>query len=110
MGRLGRLRRISRSTFRRTNPRTTATRSRACRKAQADWAEQRAGLADRGGELGDLDPAHFIRLGRLEGPSHVIRVDRHYRVSRCGRWQRQFGQNFFSSSRSGSLRRFFRVM
>ena len=38
---------------------------------------QRTGIADRGGELGDLDPAHLVRLGRLEGPSGVLRVDGH---------------------------------
>ena len=32
------------------------------------------------------------------------------RVSRCAVCVRQFGQNFFSSKRSGSLRRFLRVM
>ena len=38
---------------------------------------QRTGVADRGGELGDLDPAHLVRLGRLKGPSGVLRVDGH---------------------------------
>ena len=77
-------------------------------------AVERVRVTDRVGEFPDLDPADLVGRGGREGAAYVVPVDGHpvaaYRVSRCGRWQRQFGQYFFSSSRSGSLRRFLRVM
>jgi len=62
---------------------------------------QRARLTDRVGELGDLDPADLVRRGRCEVRPMYSVLTATYRVSRWARWQRQFGQNFFSSSGPG---------
>ena len=59
--------------------------------------------------MGTADPGSAWERG---GP-YVMRPDarcQRVRVSRCGRWVRQFGQYFLISMRSGSLRLFFRVM
>lgn len=68
---------------------------------------------------GERRPDHFADRLVISGPlathEHGTgatpgRCVRGQRVSRCTVCRPQFGQNFFSSRRSGSLRRFFRVM
>ena len=101
--------------------------------------EHGALLADRRGELANLLPADQVGLGvgvlladelRVQSHAHAFRerssmalslvrrlttavtlCDRNgQRVSLCSVCFLQVGQNFFSSMRSGSLRRFLRVM
>ena len=104
-----------------------------------EYAVTRADLVRYAGASGDRNPIHWSdRVASSVGLPGVIahgmytmalaaraveswaggpervrerhRVGRGQRVSRCGWWQRQRGQNFLSSRRSGSLRRFFLVM
>jgi hypothetical protein len=64
--------------------------------------------------IGETSPlCHDVDAARAAGhPDQRLRISRHgcQRVSRCAVWVRHRGQYFFSSSRSGSLRRFLRVM
>ena len=68
-------------------------------------------LRDRSHE--PLDPQTALRMPAAVGEPDQRRAEMTQfgqRVSRCGVWVRQRGQNFFNSRRSGSLRRFFLVM
>jgi hypothetical protein len=69
--------------------------------------------ADRDRELADLLQGDLVGL-RGPGATDEGGVEGHerraQRVSRCPRWVPQLGQNFLIVRRSGSFRRFLRVM